>query len=81
MSSLNDKINRATAWLKRENARSDAALLRRPNWWHVGKIMFGALFVLRSVHIMLHAQGLGRYVLAGVLLIGGTISSTKASRF
>ena len=71
MNSLHTKIDRATAWIERENARSDKALRSRPDWWHIGKILFGILFVMRSVAIALNAQGLGRYALASLWLIGG----------
>lgn len=43
----------------------------RSTWWHIGKIAFGALLMVRSVHIALNAQVLGRYVLASLFLIGG----------
>lgn len=71
MPSRYETIDRATAWLERVNARSDAALLRRPDWWHITKIVFGALFMMRSVHIALDAPGLGRYALASFWLLGG----------
>ena len=71
MLSRYEPIDRATAWLERVNARSGAALLRRPDWWHITKIVFGALFMMRSVHIALDAPGLGRYALASFWLLGG----------
>lgn len=71
MSFADRTIHRAIAWMERETARSDAGLLHRSSWWHIGKIAFGALLVMRSVYITLHAEVLGRYALAGLFLLGG----------
>lgn len=71
MPSLQDTLNRAGAWIERENARSDAKLKTRPDWWHVGKIAFGLACVARSLTLVVHAAGVASYALAVLFLSGG----------
>lgn len=68
---LKDKLEAAGAWLERENERSDKAMMGRPTWWHVGKIVFGVLCLGRALRFVLHAPGLADYALAGLFLLGG----------
>ena len=71
MSSLQDTLNRVVAWIERDNARSDAKLKTRPDWWHVGKIAFGLACVARSVTLVVHATSIASYALAVLFLSGG----------
>lgn len=71
MSSLQDTLNRAGAWIERENARSDAKLKTRPDWWHAGKIAFGLACICRAGALVIHAASIASYALAVLFLSGG----------
>lgn len=71
MSSMQSNLDRAGAWLERQNARDDKVAKGRPAWWNVGKIVFGALCFGRSISLAMHATGIGGYALALLFLTGG----------
>jgi hypothetical protein len=72
MSFFKDKLDRLQAYFERENGRHDEILRGRSTWWHVAKIALGLAFVVRSVLLVLHAQGVSSYALALLFLLGGT---------
>lgn len=71
MPSLQDTLNRAGAWIERENARSDTKLKTRPGWWHAGKIAFGLACICRAGALVVHATSIASYALAVLFLSGG----------
>lgn len=71
MSYLQSKLDRAVAWIERDNERSDKILMGRPDWWHIGKILVGISCVGRAIQMAMHTGGMRGYVFAGFFLAGG----------
>jgi hypothetical protein len=73
MSSLQSHLEGLNNWLDRQNARDDAISKARPAWWHGAKIVFGASCLARGVNMGIHADSVGNYALA-VLLVAAALA-------